>query len=277
LPLSDSIISENKISISNIVADLHFEALRIASKNLGWLFSLDSRIFATIRINQLQIKQYIYLIDIEIHRTFNDTQRVRLVNIRKILEWMEYKSGGSFSYGTNHFHLVFETLVDRVFGNVSEKKYNPKAKWYLTSENSFNTNTLRPDTVYTQESKVVIIDSKYYRFGTTSNHSDLPNVDSIQKQSTYLEYFKTKFPYFEDVKIAFFMPYNKKSDQEESLNIKYIGYAISDWKSNSDLASEYFIHTYLIDLKFLLNTWKSGNYSDIRSEFYKTIFNEYTS
>jgi hypothetical protein len=273
-PLNDSIISENKISLANIIADLHYETLKTSSKHLGWLLNVDSRIFGSSRINLKRIKYYIYLIENEIHRTFNDIQRLRLVNIRKILEWLGEDSISNFSYGTNHYYFVFETIVNRVFGNLSDKIYNPSAKWYLNEEKGFNTNTLRPDTVYLENNRAVIIDSKYYRYGSTLNLNDLPNVDSIQKQTTYLEFFKANFPSYKQVSTAFFMPYNKQSIVGTNNNIKYIGYAISDWKATSKSASDYYIQTYLIDLKSLIYSWKSGNYSDIRSEFYRTIFND---
>ena len=272
MPLADTIVSENKIAVVNIIADLHFEALKTAAKHLGWLFNLDSRIFDAVKINFNHLRYYIHFIDTEIHRTFNDVQRIRLMHIRNVLKRLGGDSKGIFSYGTTHYNYVFETLVDRVFGNLSDKRYNPGAKWYLNDNVVIKTNTLRPDTIFTDSNRFIIIDSKYYRYGSTFNPNHLPNVDSIQKQTTYLEFIKTNYPSNKDICTAFFIPYDKCTFGTEGSDLEYIGYAISDWKTTSISAADYSIHTYLIDLKSLIKTWKSGNYERIRSEFTNKIY-----
>lgn len=108
-----------------------------------------------------------------------------------------------------------------------------------------------------------ILDSKYYRFGYTGKEEDLPGTASIQKQITYGDYIKNNMEKFQirETYNAFIMPYNRCAGPFKSNeNIQYVGFAIPSWKDNTH--NHNVIHTFLIDLRYVVYTWSVNNHGN---------------
>ena len=163
-------------------------------------------------------------------------------------------------------------MVDNIFGNEDVSKFYPKGQWLIEMDGKskkYDSSDLRPDTILIRESNgfknVYILDSKFYRFGITCNSQDLPATSSIQKQIAYGDFIKANTN-GENVKVynAFILPFDKESSRFKSTDdLVYIGYA----KINSDKEkSDYeYVHTFLIDLKHVIDKWSSKSHeNDVR-------------
>ena len=146
----------------------------------------------------------------------------------------------------------------------SISKFNPKSSWYLKKDGFTKSpsSELRPDTILIDEETktAYILDSKYYRFGTTGLNSDLPESTSIQKQITYGEYIKENYlgNNIENIRSAFLLPYNShKNKFGLTQDLEYIGYSKAEWKDNKE--EHQIIYAFLIDLKHTIQTWNVRN------------------
>lgn len=141
------------------------------------------------------------------------------------------------AYGTNCFQVVWESLVDSVFGNVQNKEkeeyFYPVSRWNFPDEKPKKNAPLRPDTIMILENsdtekcpenpqkksrrQCFIIDSKYYSYTMLRNldseedesgqesvlvHGSIPGTDSIQKQITYAQYIDASIKTFGSEKRA---------------------------------------------------------------------------
>lgn len=269
------VVSEIQSHQENILVEAHKYCINKSINSIGWLFGYFKVPFKLPRFNE-QIKQrYIQAINKEIKNTFNDQKQMLLAKMLDVISGLnsiDYLD--KYSYGVDKYHYVFERMVDHVFGNVKDlSKFFPKGQWGLLKNDGkeFDSSNLRPDTIIVKEDNAekmaFILDSKYYRFGYTSDDNDLPETTSIQKQITYGDYIKRnvtlgsdgKSENFSHVYNAFLLPYNKNKNGvfKSNKDIQYIGYAKSTWKDNTQ--GHEFIYTFLIDLKHLVKMWDKGN------------------
>lgn len=156
-------------------------------------------------------------------------------------------------------------MINSIFGNKDATQFNPSAYWFLAKNDfkSIKSSDLRPDTILAKDDTIYILDSKLYRFGYTGNESDLPETTSIQKQITYGDFIKKNKvgPDVKKIRNAFILPYNKDNNK---LNLKeiieYIGYAKTNYRNNND--DHEVIHAFLIDLRYVIQTWNKQSHND---------------
>ena len=253
----------------NIIVEIHKYCIRKSIEYIGWLFGLSANIIECEPFNKGKKKLYISVLKKELNSTFDDLKKLRLSHMLKVICGIDDDTDGNeFVYGVDNYYYIFERMIDSIFGNVPDiSKFNPKSNWYLKRDNFEKTpsSELRPDTVLIDNDTktAYILDSKYYRFGTTGLNSDLPESTSIQKQITYGEYIKQNYlgDNIANIRSAFLLPYDKchnKFDFTE--NLEYIGYSKAEWKDNTE--EHQIIYAFLIDLKHTITTWNVRNHHD---------------
>ena len=125
--------------------------------------------------------------------------------------WGHNEHSKGFRYGTKEFHVVWEKMVDSVFGNVGNKEdYNPKLVYNTRAKDS--PHPIIPDTIMILgKDEMFILDSKYYKFamGEHPDNSGLPGSDSILKQIAYARYAQNMHK-GSRIYNAFVMPYNER-------------------------------------------------------------------
>ena len=154
--------------------------------------------------------------------------------------------------------------------------YNPKATWkiFKPEVKEKDASKLRPDTILIKDNIAYIIDSKFYRFGSSGDINDLPETTSIQKQVTYGEYLskinENKTINVDKILNAFILPYDKTKEKFKSNeNIQYIGYAKTEWKNNHE---EYqYVYAFLIDLYHVVEVWNNSNHDEDISNLIQEI------
>lgn len=276
-----NLVSEYKSNIETTLTEAYKVCLYISLNRIGWLLNLSEMLINISFTSFNKIPFFISLIKKEIKRTFIDNKKIRLKEMLKIL--LSTNNGKNINeciYGTSNYFIVFEKMVDKVFGNVKNiNDYYPKGIWFLENRNlKFSSTNLRPDTIATFDDCFCLIDSKYYRFGITFEKRDLPNTTSIEKQIVYAENLKKNHSNKKPIYNIFVMPFNKESNKAKKYfnrdvleNIEYIGYAFASWKNTNNryLHNENKIFTFLIDLKYLMQLVNLGYKLNFIDSLYK--------
>ncbi|UWD34543.1 LlaJI family restriction endonuclease [Mesomycoplasma molare] len=259
------IVVLNKNKLDNIIVDIHKYCVKKSIDLFGWLFNINNSFFIETKPHTREIKKlYKEILKKELHKTFNDFKKVRLTHLLNIIEGLDgEKNNEEIVYGVDKYSFIFEKMINYIFGNKKANNYNPSANWFFEIENftkPYKSSELRPDTILEYENYTYIIDSKFYRFGYTNDKSDLPKISSIQKQITYGDYIKNnKLINSDKIRNIFILPYNKqKNSLNLSNNLEYIGFAKSDYRASKH--KHEIIHTFLIDLKYLINIWNNKKY-----------------
>ena len=181
-----------------------------------------------------------------------------------VIEFLDKSSETkNFTYGTNEFEYIWESMVDSAFGEKNKTKYYPHCYWeidgkkYSSDQLEFKQSALRPDTILitdkgTENQKTFVLDSKYYRYGESRQLNHLPMSGSIIKQIAYAEYIENKenegnLKHSKSIYNAFIMPYESRKADE---NMKFVGSARTDYKAGDK--SYYKIKAILVDTKWLM-------------------------
>ena len=127
-------------------------------------------------------------------------------------------------YGTSTYHVIWEEMCRRVFGNKLNKLKNviKKPVWHL-NEGNFEADTFRPDLITFWRDYFVILDAKYYKLKVTSKIEGQPGLGDVTKQYLYQLAFKDFIEEnkFRGVKNAFLIP--KYSGEVENRGYVEIG------------------------------------------------------
>lgn len=184
------------------VSKIHSQCLDFAFQSIGWLITdVEYRSDANNLSNQFASS----VVRAELQKTFNDRRRQMLNAMLEILEEVQSgKENRFFTYGTHHFELVWEKMIDRVFGALNKEDYFPRANWILESGNRTPA-PLEIDSIMFCQNNAFVLDAKYYRYGITNNPFHLPGAADINKQITYGNMTAKKLQ--ADVFNAFLLPY----------------------------------------------------------------------
>lgn len=259
------LISEVSKQQDNILTEIYSYCVYTAIDEIGWYYNISNSEYSKddFIFNK---GRYISALKTAINRTFDDKKRSRLVHMKNIVTGLDDKNKNTKSMvrGVDSFEHIFESMIDLMFGNVDfKKKFFPNAEYILIEEDSpKETSKLRPDTIFIKDKKLFIVDSKYYRYGTTFNYHDLPETTSIEKQITYGDFVKRISSDYDEIYNAFIIPYSKelnKNHKKYNSNLEFLGIARAKWPL--DKTNKYQkIAVILIDLKFLINNYLE--YSD---------------
>ena len=145
--------------------------------------------------------EMIKIIEEEIAKTNVDDKKIFLNHLKNFITEsncidININNRQVIEFGTKKFHNIWEKLVDKKFGGITDlRKYNPKAM-YLSKElvelqdTKHKITPSRPDTIldYKEGRGIIILDAKYYKIG------NFPGEYDINKQLRYAEYCaKQKF------------------------------------------------------------------------------------
>lgn len=192
----------------------------------------------------------------KISTTFNDRLLELFQALNEIIEYLnedEKKSGANegaaeLRYGVKSFALIWERIVNRIFGTVDDKDdYQPHCEWKLLDKEK--PIPMFPDTIMQEDSSVFILDAKYYTYGVSPEDQEgsLPGSDSICKQIAYAEFvelhasrfFKTTQGAGSHIYNAFILPFCAASCAKlpgENVNwapftARFMGSCHGNWKN----------------------------------------------
>ncbi len=265
----DFISQKTNYSQTELISQIHKFCVYECFSKLGFLFSSFMPEKSELRLNKALFSATIKK---AMAQTFNENNLLLFKNMLDVLNFLSEKSENKdFIYGTQNFHIIWEKLVDSIFGEKDKERFYPKVFWKLKTkaggEETFDFgmdekhNSLRPDTIMITNrgkdgQKIFVLDSKYYRYGASGIKYHLPDSASIVKQFAYAEYIEENDSIPGDVK--------KKRDGKSVFNafimpactaqIKNIGYASADYIQGADKAEKpwHKIRGILIDTKTLM-------------------------
>lgn len=265
----DFITQKTNYSQTELISQIHKFCVHECFSKLGFLFSSFMPEKSELKLNK---NLFIAAIKKVMAQTFNENSLLLFKNMLDVLNFLDENSENKeFIYGTQTFHIIWEKLVDCIFGETDKEDFYPKVYWKLKGRNgdekhfNFNNdekrNSLRPDTIMITNreksgQKIFVLDSKYYRYGATKINNHLPDSASIVKQLAYAEYIEKNASIPEKVKQhrsensifnAFILP--SCTDQIEN-----IGYASANYvecPENTE-KSWHKIHGIHIDTKMVM-------------------------
>ena len=247
---------------NELISQIHQYCVWESFSKIGWLFSSFVPAKPRLRFNK---SLFLSIIKTKLSQTFNEKTMLLFNYMIDLIEFLEKSSESkNFTYGTNEFEYIWESMVDSAFGEKDKTKYYPHCYWeidgkkYSSDQLEFKQSALRPDTIMitdkgTENQKTFVLDSKYYRYGESRQLNHLPMSGSIIKQIAYAEYIEKKENRGElkhkskAIYNAFIMPYESKAP---SINMKFIGSAYTDYKTGDK--SSYKIKAILVDTKWLM-------------------------
>lgn len=226
----DFITQKTNYSQAELISQIHKFCVHECFSKLGFLFSSFLPEKSELKLNK---NLFVATIKKAMAQTFNENNLLLFKNMLDVLNFLDENSENKeFIYGTQNFHVIWEKLVDRIFGETDKEDFYPKVFWKLKNGNGgeerfeFRTdekrNSLRPDTIMITNrekvgQKIFVLDSKYYRYGATGIKNHLPDSASIVKQFAYAEYIEKNIPekiknYRSENSIfnAFIMPASRK-------------------------------------------------------------------
>ena len=248
-----------------VISEAYRYCVKKSATVIGWIYGVSPESIEAAPNAEKMIRRYLDAIKSELDSTFDDEKHSRLIHMENVLIGLDEKSGdNSIVYGADSYHYIFERMINSIFGTEKAEDFYPKFMWRLyyssDKDKGLPGPTIRPDTIlrYGTNDDIYIIDSKYYRYGSfdLSRTKGLPESSSIVKQITYGSHVQAEHPN-NSVYNAFIIPYDSKSPngdliQDEDKSLVYIGYVCSDQDQDKTYGR---IHTFLIDLKYVVKTW----------------------
>ena len=262
-----------------LISLVHKFCVHDALTKLGFLFGVEP---TETPVLDFDYDLFCNVINSKLAKSYNDRDLHLLADLARIVEYLaEHRTSdgtvaNEFYFGVNKFAPIWEAMVNRIFGTVSyeEKrdKYNPHLKFVPSGDSNpdgveyqeavgssaeYKRSTLRPDTIMILEGngspEYFVIDSKYYKFGITSNKSHLPGAESVCKQMAYAEYVEKEMG-ADRIYNAFVMPYCA-DDRAIPFGMKNVGYIYGDWKNRSKPYHK--ISCILLDMKSVMQAYSS--------------------
>lgn len=248
---------------NQLISQIHQYCVWESFSKIGWLFSSFIPVKPRIKFNK---SLFLSIIKSKVSQTFNEKTILLFNYMIDVIEFLDKScETKNFTYGTNEFEYIWEMMVDSVFGEKNKTKYYPHCYWeiegkeYSSDQIEFRHSSLRPDTIMitdkgSENQRIFVLDSKYYKYGESKQLNHLPMSGSIIKQIAYAEYIENKENIGELNKSkaiynAFIMPFESKN----SKNMKFVGSAKADYKIGDK--SYYNIKAILIDTKFLMENY----------------------
>lgn len=248
---------------NQLISQIHLYCVWESFSKIGWLFSSFIPVKPRIKFNK---SLFLSIIKSKVSQTFNEKTILLFNYMIDVIEFLDKScETKNFTYGTNEFEYIWEMMVDSVFGEKNKTKYYPHCYWeiegkeYSSDQIEFRQSSLRPDTIMitdkgSENQRIFVLDSKYYKYGESKQLNHLPMSGSIIKQIAYAEYIENKENIGELNKSkaiynAFIMPFESKN----SKNMKFVGSAKADYKIGNK--SYYNIKAILIDTKFLMENY----------------------
>lgn len=244
-------VKRKMINENELITAINKYCVHEAFSKFGFVFSS----FMSLKFKLPADKNYcIYLLENRLNSTFNDDKKILFQSMKNILlQDDNILDKTDFKFGTYHFYVVWERMIDRAFGIKNKEVYFPKTKWNLRCSDQKPSYLLQPDSIMLFDDKIYILDAKYYKYGTSGVASDLPNSASIIKQIVYGEY-AAKRETKKEIHNIFLMPFNRFNNPLKLNNIlENIGFANGEWRDN--LKQYENIQGILIDTKFLMQNY----------------------
>lgn len=259
-------VKTNQIKDDTLITNIHKYCVYKCLFKFGWLF-FPSDILPPKPGFKIDKGAAVYILKQALKDTFNDSKKMLFQSmINVLLEEDKKNSFDDVTIGVQKFEIVWERLIDFVFGEPNKDIYFPHAKWHIIKDSSVKTTSaLIPDTIMKYDNKLYVLDAKYYQYGITENPNDLPQTASIQKQITYGRYISGLEIAPEDkneIYNAFIMPF--QSDGQDNYKFEFVSVGTVDWEDYNERVMNYqYVLGMLLDTRYIITTYSRHNNREI--------------
>lgn len=261
-------VRKNNDTDKHLITEINKYCVYESFLKLGWIYKY--KLPQPTHVKNPNIKVYRSILQQKLGQANNDTIKQLFQSMLAIIDFRNSADDPEeFYFGTNNFEYVWERLIDETYGIKNKEDYFPKTTWKLNYAGKRDNPTLEPDTIMISNDHICVLDAKYYKYGVTGKHGDLPKSTSINKQITYAEYiaenkkFEKEREEGKDVLNAFLMPFSKANNIFQTKdNYFSIGEAVAEWK---DCTKDYErVQGILLDVKALIANSTKPNRQEIQ-------------
>lgn len=276
------LLTEEKTEAQCLLSEIYKVAVKKSIDFCGWLFDaqVDDYLLTAASFDKRDYPFLIATVRKAIGQTFDDLKRRRLSSMENVLSHSYgcYLDRKDFSYGTDNFEDAFEVLLRMVMTSSAKPNpdYNPHCSYALLGGGPLDVSALRPDIVFRENGRTYIFDAKYYSYASSFDPKAkaLPGSESIMKQLFYAEYLGKKYP-LDEIVNSFLLPFDFSSDIVKGksgsfLKASFQGHAALVGSAGQSGASVLPINVVLVDLAYLLSSWRSSPAS-LRKEIMEVL------
>lgn len=237
------------------ITQIHKFCVYEAFEKMGWLYV---PFMPEQPGNHPTTKASIAILTKKLCTTNNDNEQKLFGAMRSMLEYMDrHSTDTQYFFGTDHFEIVWEKMIDKAFGIEDKERYFPRTRWLLTYGTDREKTPLYPDSVMIYGDHYYVLDAKCYRYGWTGNPDHLPNGTDINKQITYGEYIERAHSIpNERLFNCFIMPFNQADNLFGITSmVGNIGEAVGDWRydfNNPRMKNYERIQGIVMDTRYLM-------------------------
>lgn len=261
-------VRKNNDTDKHLITEINRYCVYESFLKLGWIYKY--KLPQPAEVKNPNLKVYRGVLQQKLEHANNDTLKQLFQSMLAIIDFRNsVDDPEEFYFGTNNFEYIWEGLIDETYGVRNKTDYFPKTSWRLEFGERYNP-ALEPDSIMITNDHICVLDAKYYKYGHSGKHSDLPRSTSINKQITYAEYiaenskFEKDREEGKDVLNAFLMPFSKTNNIfGTSDNYFSIGEAVAEWKHSTKDYER--VQGILVDVKALIANSTRPNRQEIKS------------
>lgn len=260
-------VRKNNDTDKHIITEINKYCVYESFLKLGWIYKY--KLPQPAEVKNPNLKVYRSVLQQKLERANNDALKQLFQSMLAIIDFRNSADDPEeFYFGTNNFEYIWERLIDETYGVRNKNYYFPKTSWKLNFGERYNP-ALEPDTIMLTNDSICVLDAKYFKYGDSGKHSDLPKSTDINKQITYAEYIAENIKFEEErnegkcVLNAFLMPFSK-IDNRFGTSEKYfsIGEAQAEWKHSTKDYER--VQGILVDVKTLIANSTRPNRQEIK-------------
>lgn len=210
------VIRSTQTDTASIIARIHKFVIAECFSSFGWIYG--NTIENSSEKMPLSSREAISILEMELQNTY--VQR-EVVVLKLLIQYLSAKTGHNETQtiellATPYFHNTWEAICGYIFENqyATLKEIIPHPKWKNAKVNGHISQ--RPDILYKSDSKLYILDAKYYDY-----KKNLPGWHDVVKQlfykftiekSRYTQLVTSKDTIFTDIVNVFILPENSNDD-----------------------------------------------------------------
>lgn len=250
--------------INRLITRIHRYCVYESFERIGWLYTTNTPERPDIDFDK---NMFLATINTKLNSTNNDNDKTLFRSMIAMIEFRDNQTiDKQFYFGTDNFEVVWERLIDKVFGIQNKEDYFPHGLWTerFGKNKGKPASALEPDSIMIYGNKFYVLDAKYYRYGIHPNGGPnlLPQSSDINKQITYGRFVKENKTSNDSLVFnAFIMPYNK-ADNAFKIDRLFgnVAEATGDWVVNPETFER--VQGIVLDTRYLLKNYDGNHDSE---------------
>lgn len=250
--------------INRLITRIHRYCVYESFERIGWLYTTNTPERPDIDFDK---NMFLATINTKLNSTNNDNDKTLFRSMIAMIEFRDNQTiDKQFYFGTDNFEVVWERLIDKVFGIQNKEDYFPHGLWTerFGKNKGKPASALEPDSIMIFGNKFYVLDAKYYRYGIHPNGGPklLPQSSDINKQITYGRFVKENKASNESLVFnAFIMPYNR-ADNAFKIDRLFcnVAEATGDWVDNPEFFER--VQGIVLDTRYLLKNYDGNHDSE---------------